>query len=222
MACQKYISNLHPHNIEDTRRYRRDSHPRGSLRASKRTWILKTSETGTPLRERTLYVSDACNKRSQLTCPQVMKARIRRLRAVLRITTLLLAIYMTVSMIITLNKYLSSRHVIRGGRNAWAKQSTTWPTIPLLATSSITLQINAAVVVAYLKSIRAANRTHDYASWIGGGVFVAHMGMWIATAVLYRTGKTGHDLWGWSCDPKAKKIQPQFSDVVKFERYCNL
>jgi hypothetical protein len=129
---------------------------------------------------------------------------------------------MTISMILSLHKYLSTRHIIIGGRNAWAKQTTTWPTILLLSTSSITLLINLAVVIAYLKSIRAANRTHDLASWIAGAVFVAHVAMWIATSMLYRTGKTGHDLWGWSCDPKAKKIQPQFAHVVNFERYCNL
>lgn len=92
----------------------------------------------------------------------------------------------------------------------------------LLCTSSVTMLINFAVVVAYLKGIDAANRTHDYASWITAGIFVAHMALWIATATLYRTGKTGHDLWGWSCSAKAQKIQEPFKDVVNFGRYCHL
>jgi hypothetical protein len=129
---------------------------------------------------------------------------------------------MTATMVLSLHKYLSTRHIIIGGRNAWAEGTKTWPTILLLCTSTVSLAINTAVVVAYIRSIRAANKTHDVVTAIGVVVFMTNMAMWIATAVLYRTGKDGHDLWGWTCDPKANKIQKEFEHVIKFERYCKI
>ena len=135
---------------------------------------------------------------------------------------------MTTTMSITVHKYLSTRHHLvrtpphNQPRNAWSKGTTVWTTVLLLTTSFVTVVFNLVVLVAYVRSVRAANVVHDWAGYAGFAVFGAHMGMWIATAVLYRTGKTGKDLWGWSCSDKAKLIQPDFEGVVDFAKYCRL
>ena len=48
----------------------------------------------------------------------------------------------------------------------------------------------------------------------------AHLAVWIATAVAYRVGKTGKDLWGWSCSTAAQDIQKTFPEV-NFDFLCS-
>ena len=50
---------------------------------------------------------------------------------------------------------------------------------------------------------------------------LAHLAVWIATAIGYKLGKTGSDLWGWSCDPKADAIQEIFPEV-NFSFFCGV
>ena len=46
--------------------------------------------------------------------------------------------------------------------------------------------------------------------------------MWIAVAAAYRAGKDGNDLWGWTCDERATRIQKPFEQVIDFKWYCDL
>ncbi len=155
-----------------------------------------------------------------------MKRRIRLLKFILRLATLLLAVYMIATMALTFHKFFSTRNtMINVGsttRGPWAKQTKTWPTTVLLVTSTLSFIISAVVMVSYVRGIQAANAAHEYGSYLGFGIFIAHVGMWIAVAVAYRAGKDSNDLWGWTCDEKAMKIQKPFEKVINFKRYCDI
>ena len=50
----------------------------------------------------------------------------------------------------------------------------------------------------------------------------AHLIVWIGTTAAYRVGRTGNDLWGWTCSDKADSIQEEFAAVVDFSRFCDI
>ncbi|ERF71360.1 hypothetical protein EPUS_03515 [Endocarpon pusillum Z07020] len=158
----------------------------------------------------------------------IMKHRIRLLKFILRLATLLLALYMIATMSLTFRKYFNTRHIIidvpgpTGPRGPWAGQTKTWPTTVLLVTSTLSFIISAVVMASYVRGVHAANAAHEYGSYLGFGIFAAHVGMWIAVAVAYRTGKDGNDLWGWTCDERAMNIQKAFERVINFKRYCDI
>ena len=162
-----------------------------------------------------------------------MKQQIRRMRFFLRVSTLALAIYSLVTMAYTLKHFIDTRdHVVvirnisAGGepvvRGPWFKESKTWPTILLMVTSAVSLLLNVVVVVAYFKSVETANTAAAKFMYISYIIAAVHVGMWIPTAVAYRAGKTGEDLWGWSCSTKAEQIQTAFLGVVDFKRSCHI
>ena len=162
-----------------------------------------------------------------------MKRRIRRLKFFLRIFSLALAIYALITMVYTLKHFFNTRdhkvvvrNISAGGepvtRGPWFKESRTWPTVLLMATSGITLLLNVIIVVAYIKSVETANTTAAYFTYVSYVITAIHVGMWIPTAAAYRAGKNGEDLWGWSCSPKAAQIQAAFLGVVDFKRSCHL
>lgn len=140
-----------------------------------------------------------------------------------RILTFLLSIYPLVSQATTLHKFLSTRDIIIGGRNAWAKETTIWPTILLLSTSGATLLVSILILASYFRGVTYANKTDKT---IGTAGFVietgAHIAVWVSTAAAYRVGKTGNDLWGWTCSSKADGIQHQFQAIINFNDFCNV
>jgi hypothetical protein len=138
---------------------------------------------------------------------------------------------MVATMSLTFRKYFTTRNTLIAvpgpngtstTRGPWARQTKTWPTTVLLVTSSVSFIISAVVMAAYIRSIRAANAAHEYGSYAGAAVFAAQVGMWIAVAAAYRAGKSTEDLWGWTCDEKAMRIQKPFERVVNFKRYCDI
>ena len=160
-----------------------------------------------------------------------MKQRIRYFKFFLRVFTLALAIYSLVTMAYTLKRFIATRNykvIIRNSaghvlvRGPWFKETKLWPTLLLATTSSLSLLLNLVVVIAYLKSVRTANTTSTYFTYVSYIISAVHVGMWIPTAAAYRIGKTGEDLWGWSCSEKAAQIQPAFKGIVDFERACNV
>ena len=65
--------------------------------------------------------------------------------------------------------------------------------------------------------------TNDTVGTAGTVVEMAgHVAIWIGVSSAYRIGKDGNDLWGWTCSPKAQKIQGEFRDVINFERFCSI
>ena len=110
-----------------------------------------------------------------------------------------------------------------GGRNAWAKDTTIWPTILLLSTSSATVLVSLLILASYLLSVKHANKTEKTVGTAGFVIEMgAHVAVWVATAVAYRLGQTGNDLWGWTCSDKADQIQDQFQAVIDFNNFCNV
>lgn len=163
---------------------------------------------------------------------QLLKRRIRILKFLLRIATLVLALYMIATMSLTFHKFFSTRNYVidvadpKTGtfvtRGPWAKNTKTWPTTVLLVTSVISFIISAVVVAAYVRSVRASNAAYEYGSYLSVGIFATHVGMWIAVAAAYRAGKDSNDLWGWTCDERAMRIQQPFENVINFKRYCDI
>lgn len=160
----------------------------------------------------------------------ILKHRIRLLKFLLRLASFLLALYMIVAMSLTLRKYFSTRnHIITVegpngpmSRGPWAIQTKVWPTTVLLVTSVLSFLVSALVMVAYTQGVRAANAAHEYGSYLSFAIFSTHLGLWIAVAAAYRAGKDGNDLWGWTCDVRALRIQPAFERVINFRRYCDI
>lgn len=160
----------------------------------------------------------------------MIKRRIRILKFLLRLGTMLLALYMLATMAVTLRKYYSTRnHIISVpgpngplSRGPWARETKTWPTTVLLVTSILSFLVSAVVMAGYLRGVRAANTAHEYGFYISLAIYGTQLGMWVAVAAAYRAGKDGNDLWGWTCDVRAMRIQPSFAPVINFSRYCNI
>ncbi|TVY18710.1 hypothetical protein LARI1_G003849 [Lachnellula arida] len=149
-----------------------------------------------------------------------LKTAIRILRFVSRLAATAIAIVTASQEAVTFSTYLKTRNIQRDGRGPWATETSLWPTIMLLATSAITAILGLMIVIAYLISVKKANTissVHSVASVI---IELAHIIVWIVVAILYRVGKTGSDLWGWACSPLAEKIQPNFNNVVHFDKVC--
>ena len=144
------------------------------------------------------------------------------MRLFIRLATLALAIFTLYTQAETLNTFLSTRGIIRSDRNPWAGQTTIWPTILLLVASTITIVITLATLAAYAWSVKHANKVNSH---VGGPIaameIIAHVAIWVGTSIGYRVGKTGNDLWGWSCSSKAKNIQDVFPEV-NFDFFCSL
>ncbi|MCJ1471890.1 hypothetical protein MMC13_000531 [Lambiella insularis] len=110
-----------------------------------------------------------------------------------------------------------------GGSECMGKGTTIWPTILVLSTSSATLLVSVLILASYFRGVKHANKTDKT---IGTAGFViekgAHIAVWISTAAAYRVGKTGNDVWGWTCSTKADEIQDQFESVIDFNSFCNV
>ena len=160
---------------------------------------------------------------SHLVADSQRKRRIRILKLLTRLMTLGLAIYGVASQALTLEKYLTTRGIIRNNRDPWAKDTYIWPTILLLSTSALTVLVSVATIASYCFSgVKGANTISSRAG-VPTTVTenLAHLAVWITTAVGYKLGKTGSDLWGWTCDPKADAIQDIFPEV-NFSFLCGV
>lgn len=159
---------------------------------------------------------------SQLTNNQQhLKRSIRILKLVARLIALVLAIATGAQETVTLHTYLTTHSTIRSGRGPWALETSLWPTLMLLIISFLTIIFSFLTILAYLRyGVKAANKAHQTGFVFEMVVEAGHVLVWIIVAVLYRVGKTGHDLWGWACSPFAQQIQPNFEGVVDFESVC--
>ncbi|KIW01535.1 uncharacterized protein PV09_07013 [Verruconis gallopava] len=168
-----------------------------------------------------------------------LKRRIRVLKIVSRVTAACLSTAVLVPLAITIHKFLSTRdqymvvtNESAGGepvrRTAWATQSETWPTYMYFGIAVVSLVFNSSILIAYLHSIRSANRVATLGTAFSGAVLVLNLVIWAITVALYkrraeitRDGKH-NDLWGWTCSPAAKLLQPAFKEQIDFDRYCNI
>ncbi|KAI9852121.1 MAG: hypothetical protein M1838_001745 [Thelocarpon superellum] len=152
-----------------------------------------------------------------------LKRLIRRLRVFARSFALVVSTALTISMAVTLHKYLSTRDIVIDGRTAWAHDTKTWPTLMLLVVAALSAAVNLAVLFAYMRDVAAANKTETLSTIV---VWGGHITVWGTTAALYRYGKdtngVSNDLWGWTCSQSAATIQAPFNNVVHFPTFCHV
>ncbi|KAI9680242.1 MAG: hypothetical protein M1822_007241 [Bathelium mastoideum] len=159
-----------------------------------------------------------------------LKYRIRVLKVLSRFLSLILSLATLAPLSLTLQKFLSTRDVlipVNGvPRTAWSASPKTWPMYMYITLAAISTVLNLIILLAYLRSIRQANRASAVASVFESVVLVGHVAIWAAGAALYRVGKDegehARDLWGWTCSLGAAKIQNEFSKEINFGRYCNI
>lgn len=121
--------------------------------------------------------------------------------------------YMTVMYLGTKDK---SRPDGKGGvLQPWDADTKTWPTYMLLTASTVTCFGSLIQVLRCCCS----SRTKTMFSVL---YYLVHFGIWAGIAVAYRLGKTGKDLWGWSCDMEGGPRAKLFQDVLNYEQMCNI
>jgi hypothetical protein len=169
---------------------------------------------------------------------KLLKQRVRQLKFVSRLFTVLLSIASLVPVAMTLAKFETTKNIYKQSlatsgpkkgqtveRNAWAADSRVWPTVMYTAVGAVSIVFNFSVMIAYCNGIRSANQAAKVASVFSWTVLLANLGVWIAAAVIYRQQKDlngkSNDLWGWTCSPAAQQIQEDFKDQVDFQSYCN-
>jgi len=173
-------------------------------------------------RQAEMAVTNDSELRDLKSHDSTLKRNIRAIRFIVRVITFGLAIYTTYSQAHMLYKYETTKGIIRNNRNPWAKGTTIWPTIILLTTSSLTVLVSLFLFASYFRGVKHANQVYyRYSVPLLVAEICTHLGIWIATAVSYRVGKTGKDLWGWSCSPKAQAIQAVFKEV-DFSFLCGI
>lgn len=137
---------------------------------------------------------------------QRLKKRIRILKLVSRIIALVLSVATLVPLTTTLAKFLTTKDdffVVNGQeRTAWAKDSVTWYTYMYFGVAFVSFVFDLAVVVAYCRGVKKANKIAAVATWWSTTVQVGHVLVWIVGAAIYRYGKEPvdgkfEDLWGW-------------------------
>lgn len=131
----------------------------------------------------------------------------------------LLSIFMEGVMFYVLYKFFETKNVYVPGRpvGPWARNTQLWPTYMLAAGSLVTLVLAVGLLTALVCRSRRKEVVFSIA------YSVAHVGSWIVVSAMYRVGKTGKDLWGWSCTAAAQEIQDQIgSNVLNFSSLCKL
>ena len=168
---------------------------------------------------------DPLSYQSHLERDSIHKRNIRALKLLARLLSFGLSLYGLISQALALERFLSTRNIIRENRNPWAAGSQIWPTILLLVTSGLSLLASLLILSSYCLGGNGVKSANKMSTRAGVPVTIAeacaHLAIWLSTAVAYRIGKTGKDLWGWSCDPKAQAIQNVFPEV-DFGFLCNV
>jgi hypothetical protein len=162
-----------------------------------------TSDASKSLDTRSVYDNEADLLKA---ADQRLKYRIRVLRLVSRVVSLILSITTLVPLAMTVAKYLSTRdayfNVAGTERTAWSQDTIAWYTYMYFGVSLTSFAFDLLVVVAYWHGIKKANRMAAVASWWTTTVLVGHVLIWIIGVAIYRYGKQPvggrfRDLWGW-------------------------
>jgi hypothetical protein len=93
----------------------------------------------------------------------------------------------------------------------------------------ISLTFNTAVMISYLHSIKTANKVATWGGVFTGAVLLLNLVVWTVTTALYKQQSVvvndrgvQNDLWGWTCSPAARALQPVFHDQINFDTYCDI
>ncbi|KAF4624490.1 hypothetical protein G7Y89_g13682 [Cudoniella acicularis] len=152
------------------------------------------------------------------------KKRIRILRFISRLVSLILNALVMGTLSYALAKYFLTRnHVLPGGTNPWITPTTLWPSLMLLGIATVTFILNAITLFAYCcGGVQSANKASTVTSVAGYIFLAAHLVAWVVAAGLYRYGRTGNDLWGYSCSDKADAVQEQVQSFLDFGKLCTM
>jgi len=155
---------------------------------------------------------------------QAIKKRIRTLRFLSRITSLILSAFIIGSLTYALIKYyLTRNHIISGNVHPWVTPTTLWPTFLLLGISVITFFMNFITMCSYLCSVERANKTSSVASYVGYFTLALHVVVWAVGMGLFKMASAAeHDLWGYSCGSLSDKIQPEVQSYLDFGKLCTV
>jgi hypothetical protein len=92
--------------------------------------------------------------------------------------------------------------------------------------AAVSLVLNLVILVAYLMSVKAANKAAVISLTFDWIVIAANFGVWLGAVIVYRNEKdkngVHNDLWGWSCSQAAAEIQKPFDGVLDFGRLCTV
>jgi len=153
-------------------------------------------------------------------------ARIERLKhynAIIAIILNLFSVGITLTMeaimVYVLYKFYTTKDIPSPGRTSpWANNTQLWPAFVLLAGSLVTFLLDLGSLIAMCcRKSRRAQKLEEGLGYVGHIFYVVK---WIVVATLYLVGKTSRDLWGWSCDVRAAKIQEFYVTDLNFERLC--
>jgi hypothetical protein len=161
--------------------------------------------------------------------PSISKARKaftkyrRHLKVVVLISNIIstgLSAYMALTMAYMTVRYLQTKDKTAYNKQnvlvtPWAKNTQVWPTYLLLASAAMTLLGAVLTLVKFCVS----KRSRFVFKLL---YYVVHVALWVAVTVLFRVGKTGNDLWGWSCDMVGGEREQLFKDVINFEVLCKI
>lgn len=159
-----------------------------------------------------------------------LKKRIRILRLVSRILSLILSGATLAPITMTLVKYFQTRDqyfVVDGqSRTAWASGTIAWYTYMYFGVSAVSFVFDVAILISYCRGTKNANQTAKYAAYWSGFLTGAHVVVWAIAVGIYRYGKIPQDgkfrdLWGWSCSEAANEIQEQVTNV-DYSQYCSI
>jgi hypothetical protein len=168
---------------------------------------------------------------------QVLKHQIRLLNLLSRVLSTILSLATFVPLAMTTQKYFTTRNIFHAApdpkdpgatiqRTAWALNSKIWPTYMYLAVATLSLIMNASTLVAYLKSVKAANSVAKVQGWFSKAIMAINVIIWAVSVAVYRyekdLGGVPNDLWGWTCSPQARELQKIFKDEVQFNTYCTV
>ncbi|KAJ9647173.1 hypothetical protein H2199_002160 [Coniosporium tulheliwenetii] len=129
-----------------------------------------------------------------------LKRRIRLLRLLSRLASLILSIAAFIPITMTLHKFLTTHDVYRDvllptgttvSRTAWAADSKVWPTYMYFGVASTSLVLDVGILLSYLWSVKAANGMDNVANAFSLVVFVGNLVVWAVAAGIYRYEKDG-------------------------------
>jgi len=155
---------------------------------------------------------------------RAIKQRIRTLRFLSRIASLILSSFIIGSLTYALVKYyLTRNHIISGNVHPWVTPTTLWPTFLLLGIAVTTFFMNFITLCSYLCGVERANKTNSVASYVGYITLAIHVVVWAVGMGLFKMASVAeHDLWGYSCGSLSDQIQPEVQSYLDFGKLCTV
>ncbi|PMD16738.1 hypothetical protein NA56DRAFT_649049 [Hyaloscypha hepaticicola] len=150
------------------------------------------------------------------------KKRIRILRFVTRVLSLIFNAGMIGIMSYAIAKYfLTKNKVIAGNVHPWITPTTLWPSFVLLGISVVTFFLSLITVCTYICGVDAANKTNSVTNYIRYGMMVVRVVAWAVAIGAFKMGSGERSLWGYSCSAP-DQIQAQVQNFLDFGKLCTM